>query len=68
MPYERTETVRRARRLLEQLADEKLTPRVPRSVREEAITLLRHYPDDMELYRTADACPSLWAKPGERSW
>ncbi len=66
IPYERTETVRRTRRLLQQLTDPRLTPRVPRAIRDEAITLLRHYPDDMDLYWTAEALPARWAKPGER--
>ena len=26
-------------------------------------SLLRHYPSDGELDRTAEACPELWGKP-----
>lgn len=66
VPFERTHAVRRARCLLEALADSKRTPRVPRGVRKEAAALLRHFPSDADLRWTADALPYLWASPDAR--
>jgi hypothetical protein len=48
---ERTRAVLNTEQFLRDLMDPKKTPRVPRSIREQAYRLLRHYPSkyDMEV-------------------
>jgi hypothetical protein len=51
MPDERFRAVRFAREFLYDLLDPKKTPRVPKEIRQRALSALRHYPaeSDMEL-------------------
>lgn len=51
VPLERTRAVNQTRDFLYQLIDPKKTPRVPKSIRQSALHLLRHYPGqhDMDL-------------------
>lgn len=48
-PDERTKAVLRVERFLMDLRDPKKYPRVPKSVREEASRLLRHYPTQYNM-------------------
>lgn len=48
-PDERTKAVLRVERFLMDLRDPKKYPRVPKSVREEASRLLRHYPSQYNM-------------------
>lgn len=48
LPHERENAVRNARRFLVSLMDPSSTPRVPRYIRTEARSLLKHYPWDGE--------------------
>ena len=49
LPCERTKAVLRVERFLMDLRDPKKYPRVPKSVREEASRLLRHYPSHYNM-------------------
>jgi hypothetical protein len=51
VPIERTNSVIHTREFLYSLLDAKVTPRVPKEIREQAHRLLRHYPTkfDMDL-------------------
>lgn len=51
MPSERTRAVNHTREFLYSLLDPKVTPRIPKYIRDEAYRLLRHFPTqlDMEL-------------------
>ena len=49
LPCERTKAVLRVERFLMDLRDPKKYPRVPKSVREEASRLLRHYPSQYNM-------------------
>lgn len=49
VPYERTNAVIWTESFLKDLLDPKKTPRVPRSVRQQAARCLRHYPSRFEM-------------------
>jgi hypothetical protein len=49
VPIERTNAVIRTQKFLLDLLDPKKTPRVPRSIRQDARNLLRHYPSEFEM-------------------
>lgn len=49
LPIERTNAVIRTEKFLIDLLDPKKTPRVPRSIRQDARNLLRHYPSEFEM-------------------
>lgn len=65
VPEERTRTVVRTRQFLCELADPHATPRLPRRLRERALSLLKHYPQDFHLELAARSCPQSWGLPGE---
>lgn len=51
LPFERTNAVKRTERFLMDLLDPKKTPRIPKQIRREAGSLLKHFPSrfDMEV-------------------
>lgn len=49
LPSERANAVKRARQFLYDLLDPKKTPRVPRAIRMQARSVLKHYPGDLYL-------------------
>ena len=51
VPIERTNAVVQTEEFLAKLLDPKLTPKIPKSIRKEAASLLKHYPSkfDMEI-------------------
>lgn len=53
-PIERTNAVLRTEEFLYSLLDPKQTPRVSKSIRDEALSLLRHYPTRVEMQVIAD--------------
>jgi len=59
LPDERYRAVNYAGDFLQRLASGEY-PRVPSSVREEARSILRHYPTDWDLQRAAEAAPSVF--------
>ncbi|CAL8477050.1 conserved protein of unknown function (plasmid) [Caballeronia sp. S22] len=61
---QRTRAVVGARDLLATLADGR-GPYCADLVRTLAMTLLRHYPSEAEIERSAIALPSLWAEPAK---
>jgi hypothetical protein len=54
IPSERTRAVTQTEEFLYSLLDPKKTPRVPKSVREEAHRLLRHYPNKFDMHTISD--------------
>ena len=59
LPDERYRAIQRTRHFLMSLMDPKETPRVPRSIRGQAYSLLRHYPSDWDLERLAEKAPDV---------
>ncbi len=63
LPDERYRAVKWAERFLQELATNPLKyPRVPKSVRKEAHSILRHYPGTWDMERAAQACPEVFQK------
>ena len=62
LPDERYRAVMQAERLLKDLCDPSITPRVPRSVRARAAGALRHYPNSWDMERAATAAPDVFIK------
>lgn len=56
---ERYRALKQGKKLIEELCDPGLTPRVPSVVRDRARAVLRHYPMDYEFEKLATACPEL---------
>lgn len=65
MPLERTNAVNRVREFLRKLLVASETPRIPKSVRLEAKSLLKHYPSEYDLIRSAFKCPEVWGPKDE---
>lgn len=63
MPSERTRSVQWAADLLKRLINKKATPRVPQAVRDEARTILRHYPGEWDLTLAHNGNPATWGNP-----
>lgn len=59
LPDERYRAIQSTRHFLMSLLDPKETPRVPRSIRGQAYSLLRHYPSDWDLDRLAEKSPDV---------
>jgi hypothetical protein len=61
LPDERYRAVVWASRFLHDLAhNTKDYPRVPKKVRREAYSILRHYPDSWDMKRAADQAPDVF--------
>jgi hypothetical protein len=60
LPDERYRAVKRAEQLLKDLCDPTKTPRVPKSIRGQASSILRHYPGSWDMDVAAHCCPSIF--------
>lgn len=61
LPDERYRAVKWAERFLQELAtDRKKYPRIPKTVRQEAYSILRHYPGSWDMQRAAEAAPEVF--------
>lgn len=61
LPDERYRAVLWAERFLREVAhDTKKYPRVPKSVRKEAYSILRHYPSQWDMDRASDGSPDVF--------
>jgi hypothetical protein len=49
-----------AKRLLEEIMDPRLTPRVAAGIRDRARGVLRHYPSDYDMRRAAQTSPEVF--------
>jgi hypothetical protein len=59
LPDERYRSVKWAEGFLKRLAGGEI-PRVPKAVRDEARSVLRHYPSDYDMQRAAQAAPEVF--------
>ena len=59
LPDERYRSIMQAKRLLEELMDPKLTPRVAAGIRDRARGALRHYPSEYELQQLEQFAPHI---------
>lgn len=61
LPDERYRAVMWAERFLKELAhDTKKYPRVPKAVRREAYSILRHFPSNWDMQRASTAAPEVF--------
>ena len=60
LPDERYRAVEQARRLLLELCDPKMTPRVAGGIRDRARGALRHFPSTWDMDRAAHAAPQVF--------
>lgn len=61
LPDERYRAVLWAERFLRDIAhDTKKYPRIPKAVRREAYSILRHYPAEYDMKRTAEKVPEVF--------
>ncbi len=60
LPDERFRAVIQTKNFLQDLLDTKKTPRIPRRLREQAYSLLRHYPSYWDLERAGQAAPEVF--------
>jgi hypothetical protein len=65
LPDERYRAVMWARNFLYDLCDPKKTPGVPKAIREQARSVLRHYPDTWEMQQAAEGAPHVFAEQME---
>ena len=61
LPDERYRAVKWAETFLQELAtDRKKYPRIPKLVRQQALSILRHYPSSWDMQRAANAAPDVF--------
>ncbi len=61
LPDERYRAVMWAKRFLTELAtDRQKYPQIPKTVRQEAYSIMRHFPNDWDMKRAADASPEVF--------
>lgn len=62
LPDERYRAVMQTIQFLTDLCN---TPRVPKTIKEQARSLLRHYPSAWDMKRAAEDCPDVFAEKME---
>ena len=60
LPDERYRAVMRTEQFLRDLCDPSKTPRVPKAIRLQAGSLLRHYPGSWDMDRAAHGSPTVF--------
>jgi hypothetical protein len=60
LPDERYRAVVQTRRFLFDLCNPQHTPRVPKLIRDTARIMLRHYPDEYDMKKTAQTSPDIF--------
>ncbi len=60
LPDERYRAVLAAERFLQDLLDSRKTPRVPAAIRQQARSVLRHYPSKWDMDRAATAADHVF--------
>ena len=60
LPDERYRAVVQTRMFLHELLNPKITPRIPKKIRQQASWCLRHYPSEWEMKRAADGAPDVF--------
>lgn len=62
VPYERFKSLENTEKFLYDLVDPKKTPRIPKEVREQARSLLKHYPSSYYREMLPVAVPEHYSK------
>lgn len=59
LPDERYRSIKWAEKFLTNIANPKGYPRIPKHVRNEALSILRHFPTEYNLKQLENACPDV---------
>ena len=65
LPDERYRAVNWAREFMYELLDTKKTPGIPKRIRDQARSVLRHFPNDWDMSRAAESAPEVFQKQME---
>lgn len=65
LPDERYRAVLAAKSFLEDLCNTKTYPRIPKSIRGRAYSILRHYPNSWDMDRASTSAPDVFQKQME---
>ncbi len=65
LPDERYRAVVQTKKFLIDLCSPNRTPRIPKSIRQQANSLLRHYPSDWDMERASEGSPDVFQKQME---
>ena len=65
LPDERYRAIIYTKNFLQDLLNPKLTPKVPKQIRQRAHSLLRHFPEEFYLSMLAEARPDILERRGE---
>jgi hypothetical protein len=60
LPDERFRSVIAAKNFMHDLLDPKKTPRIPKAIRNRALSILRHYPSYWDLDRASHGAPDVF--------
>jgi len=60
LPYERKNAVVNTERFLLDLSNPRITPRIPKEIRDRARSLLKHYPTDLYMEMAAEQSPQVF--------
>lgn len=60
LPYERKNAVNYTRRFLLDLSNPRITPRIPKTIRDQARGLLKHYPLEIEMDEAGNHAPKIF--------
>ena len=65
LPDERYRAIQQTKKFLIDLCSSQRTPRVPKAIRQQANSLLRHYPSDWDMQRASEGAPDVFQKEME---
>ena len=68
LPDERLRALKKARRFLFSLLDPSQTPKVPKTIRKEASSVLKHFPFDYQLDKLAEIDPDNYELKNNREY
>ena len=60
LPYERKNAVLNTQRFLLDLSNPRITPRIPKEIRDRARSLLKHYPTDLYMEEASNQAPAVF--------
>ena len=60
LPYERKHAVKNTERFLLDLSNPRITPRIPKEIRDRARSLLKHYPTGLNMGEASNQAPAVF--------
>ena len=62
LPYKRKHAIKNTERFLLDLSNPRITPRIPKEIRDRARGLLKHYPTDLYMEMAAEQAPDVFGE------